>query len=84
MKKLNPFFQEEHIRQEILELQKRIASKEKENDMYNQKRKEFSVKLQATRDAEATLRAHSINNKEELIKIQKDTEIKKRKNCCSY
>ncbi len=79
VKKLNPFFQEEHIRQEILELQKQIASKEKENDMYNQKRKEFSVKLQATRDAEATLRAHSINNKEELIKIQKDTEIKKEK-----
>ena len=79
VKKLNPFFQEEHIRQEIIELQKQIASKEKENDMYSQKRKEFSVKLQAARDAEATLRAHSINNKEELIKIQKDTEIKKRK-----
>jgi exonuclease SbcC len=47
--------------------------------MYNQKRKEFSVKLQNARDAEATLRAHSINNKEELIKIQKDTEVKKQK-----
>ena len=79
VKKLNPFFQEEHIRQEILELQKQIISKEKENDMYNQKRKEFSVKLQTARDAEATLRAHSIKNKEELIKIQKDTEIKKEK-----
>ncbi len=79
VKKLNPLFQEEYIHQEILELQKQIASKEKENDMYNEKRKEFSVKLQTARDAEATLRAHSINNKDELMKIQKDTEIKKRK-----
>ena len=79
VEKLNPLFQEAHLRQEILELQKQIVSKEKENDMYNQKRKEFSIKLQNARDAEATLRAHSINNKEELIKIQKDTEIKKQK-----
>ena len=79
VEKLNPLFQEDHLRQEILELQKQIVSKEKENDMYNQKRKEFSVKLQNARDAEATLRAHSIENKEELIKIQKDIEIKKQK-----
>ena len=79
VEKLNPLFQEEHLGQEILELQKQIVSKEKENDMYNQKRKEFSIKLQNARDAEATLRAHSINNKEELIKIQKDTEVKKQK-----
>ena len=79
VEKLNPLFQEEHLQQEILELQKQIVSKEKENDIYNQKRKEFSVKLQNARDAEATLRAHSINNKEELIIIQKDTEVKKQK-----
>ena len=79
VEKLNPLFQEEHLQQEILELQKQIVSKEKENDMYNQKRKEFSIKLQNARDAEATLRAHSISNKEELIIIQKDTEVKKQK-----
>ena len=79
VEKLNPLFQEEHLQQEILELQKQITSKEKENDMYNQKRKVFSVKLQNARDAEATLRAHSITNKEELVKIQKNIEIKKQK-----
>jgi len=79
VEKLNPLFQEEHLQQEILELQKQVVSKEKENDMYNQKRKEFSVKLQNARDAEATLRAYSINNKEELVIIQKDTEVKKQK-----
>jgi exonuclease SbcC len=47
--------------------------------MYNQKKKEFLTKLQSARDAEATLRAYSINSKEELIKIQEDVEIKKQK-----
>ena len=47
--------------------------------MYVQKRKEFSEKLQNARDAEATLRAYSISNKEELMKIQRDIEIKKQK-----
>ena len=79
VEKLNPFFQEEHIRQEITELQKMIKSKEAESDMYGQKRKEFLEKLQIARDAEATLRAHSISNKEDLIKIQSDTESKKQK-----
>ncbi len=77
--KLNPLFQEEHIRQEILELQNQITSKEKERETYEQKRKEFSEKLQRSRDAETTLRAYSIKSKEELTEIQKNTEIKKEK-----
>ncbi|QMU53694.1 MAG: AAA family ATPase [Nitrosopumilus sp.] len=79
VEKLNPFFQEEHLQMEIAELQEQIKSKEKEGDMYNQKRKEFLEKLQSARDAEATLKAHSINNKEDLIKIQNDTESKRQK-----
>ncbi|MGY5140133.1 MAG: AAA family ATPase [Candidatus Nitrosopumilus sp. Bin_571-38] len=79
VEKLNPLFQEEHLHQEISEIQSQIISKEKERVMYNQKKKEFLVKLQNARDAEATLRAYSINSKEELIKIQEDIEIKKQK-----
>ena len=79
VEKLNPLFQEEHLRQEISVMQGQIVSKEKERDMYNQKKKEFSAKLQNARDAEATLRAHSVNSREELIEIQEDTEIKKQK-----
>lgn len=79
VEKLNPFFQVEHLQKEISELQKQITLKEKEKDMYNQKRKEFSEKLQKAREAEATLRAHSIKDKEELIKIQNDVEMKKQK-----
>jgi exonuclease SbcC len=61
----------------MISLKERIISKERERDIYNQKRKEFSEKLQNARDAEATLRAYSINNKEELMKIQEDVEIKR-------
>jgi len=77
VEKLNPLFQEEHIKQEIMSLKEKTISKEKERDVYNQKRKEFSDKLQNARDAEATLRAHSIKNKEDLKKIQEDVETKK-------
>ena len=79
VEKLNPLFQEEHLRQEITEIGNQIISKEKERSMYNQKKKEFSTKLQNARDAEATLRAYSINTKEELIKIQEDVNTKKQK-----
>ena len=79
VEKLNPFFQEEHIKEEIIKLHENIKLKEKERDMYTQKKKEFLEKVQKTRDAEATLRAHSINTKEELIEIQKETQIQKAK-----
>ncbi|MEK0338337.1 MAG: SMC family ATPase, partial [Nitrosopumilus sp.] len=77
VEKLNPLFQEEHLKEEMKLLKEEIISKEKERDLYNQKRKEFSEKLQHARDAEATLRAHSINNKEELMKIQENVEAKR-------
>ncbi len=79
VKKLNPFFQEEHIKEEIIKLQKDIISKEKERNMYTLERKEFLEKVQKTRDAEITLRAHSISNEDELIKIEKDIIIQKQK-----
>ena len=77
VEKLNPLFQENHLKQEMVSLKEKIISKEKELDAYNQKRKEFLEKLQNARDAEATLRVYSIKNKEELKKIQEDIETKK-------
>ncbi|QLH05054.1 chromosome segregation protein SMC [Nitrosopumilus oxyclinae] len=79
VEKLNPLFQENHLRQEITDIESQIISKEKEKVMYNQKKKEFSTKLQIARDAEATLRAHSINSKEELMKIQEEVKAKKQR-----
>lgn len=77
--KLNPLFQEEHLKQEMITLEQEIVIKEKEKDVYSQKKKEFSEKLQNARDAEATLRAYSIGTQEELKKIQEETESKKQK-----
>ena len=39
VEKLNPLFQEEHLKQEISSLEEKIISKEKERDVYNQKKK---------------------------------------------
>ena len=79
VEKLNPLFQVEHLQQEIMEVHNQTGLKEKERDMYNQKRKDFSIKLQRARDAEAILRAYSINSESELIKIQEDTKTMKQR-----
>ncbi|MHA7646828.1 AAA family ATPase [Nitrosopumilus sp. S4] len=75
--KLNPLFQEEHLKQEITSLNEKKILKEKEKDMYIQKKNDFTKKIQDARDAEATLRAHSIKSKEDLVKIQEYVNIKK-------
>ncbi|WP_238535960.1 AAA family ATPase [Candidatus Nitrosopumilus koreensis] len=77
VEKLKPIFQEDHLKQELMSLEEQIIRKEEEHQMYNQKRKEFSEKLQAARDAEATLRAHSITSKDQLEKIQENVRIKR-------
>ena len=79
VEKLNPLFQEEHLKEEMRSLQEKITAQERERESYSQKRKEFSDKLQNARDAEATLRAYSISSQEELKKIQEETETKKKK-----
>jgi len=77
VEKLNPIFQEEHLKQELESVQQQITLKEKEHQMYNQKRKEFCEKLESARDAESTLRAYSIATKQELEKIQENIKTKK-------
>lgn len=77
VERLNPLFQEEHLREKIKTLQAEIIVKEKEKTVYHQKKKEFSEKIQHARDAEATLRAHSITEKLELDEIQKNIKLKK-------
>ena len=78
VEKLNPIFQEEHLNNEITTLQEDIISLEKENNMYTKKRIDFSNKLQISQEAEATLKAYSINSKEELQRIQEDVDVKKK------
>ena len=77
VEKLNPLFQEKHLEKELKSIQEKIKSTENEQEMYNDKKKTFSEKLQKAIDAEATLKAHSINSKEELEKIKDEVEGKK-------
>ena len=77
VEKLNPLFQEEHLKQEIAFMKEQIIVTEKERTMYNQKRIEFSQKLQNARDAEATLKAHSIRDQEDIRRIQEEIKLKK-------
>ncbi len=77
VEKLTPLFQEEHLKQEIVFLKEQMIVTEKDRIMYNQKRIEFSQKLQNARDAEATLKAHSIKDQEDIKKIQDEIKLKK-------
>jgi exonuclease SbcC len=77
VEKLNPLFQEKHLKEELVSIQEQIVTTKKEQEMYNMKRTEFTEKLQNARDAEAMLKAHSINNEEELENIKEEIEVKK-------
>ena len=77
VEKLNPLFQEEHLEKELNLIQEQIKSAESEQEMYNDKKRNFSEKLQKAIDAEATLKAHSINSKEQLEKIKEEIKEKK-------
>jgi exonuclease SbcC len=77
VEKLNPLFQEEHLREELVSIKEQMDSTTKEQEMYNKKKVEFEQKLQNARDAEATLKAHSIRNEEELKKIKEEIQVKK-------
>lgn len=76
--KLNPLFQEKHLKEEIVTIEKEINSLEKEIESYNTERIEFSEKLQNIREAQAILRAYSIKDQNELKIIQKEIELKKK------
>jgi exonuclease SbcC len=77
VEKLNPLFQEEHLKQELGNIKEQIVLVEKELEMYNKKKIEFSQKIRNVSEAEATLRAHSIKSQDELKQIQEEIKIKK-------
>jgi len=75
--KLNPLFQEEHLKQELEKNEDVITTLEKDIKLFEKNRFEFSEKLQKAKESQATLRAHSIKDQADLKKIQKDIEDKK-------
>ena len=77
VEKLNPLFQEEHLKQEITQIQDRVSKLERELTACNSDRDEFSDKVQKAREAETILRTYSIKNKDELQNIQHEIKQKK-------
>ena len=75
--KLNPLFQEEHLKQELEKNESVITTLQKDIKLFEKNRFEFSEKLQKAKESQATLRAHSIKDQADLKKIQKDIEDKK-------
>ncbi len=76
--KLNPLFEERHLKEEIAKVEKTINALEKEVEIYNIERSEVSEKLQKIRESQAILRAHSIKDHEQLKAIQIEIELKKK------
>ncbi len=74
---LNPLFQEEHLREENVELDKKISLLEKENNLREKKREELLDIKQKITNSEAVLRAHSIHKKEEIDSIKKEVSFQK-------
>ena len=75
--KLNPLFQEEHLKEEIIKIEKQIELLQKKQEINIKKRIELSEKLKKSREAEVILQAHSINKQEDLEKIQKELQLMK-------
>jgi exonuclease SbcC len=74
---LNPLFQENHLRDEQVNLNKKISSLENENVLYEKKKWEFSNIIQQIAKSEATLRAHSINEKGQIDTIKQEVSFQK-------
>ena len=74
---LNPLFQENHLEDEENNLNKKIISLKKHNENHETKKQEFSNILREITDAEATLRAYSINNKNQIDSIKQEVLFQK-------
>ena len=77
--KLNPLFQNEHLKEELIKLNISIESKEKEVETERKKIIEFTKELDKVRDAETILDTHKIETEEQLVVIQSciEAEVKK-------
>ena len=77
VKHLNPLFRKEHLKEELENQNKQIISFEKQVKTFEKKRLEFEEKLELIKEGEATLRAHSINNKNEIDAIKQEVILQK-------
>ncbi len=74
---LNPLFQEKHLTDEQNNIKKKIVVLENQHEMYEKKKQDFSNVFQQIIENEATLRAHSINDKNEIDTLKKEISLQK-------
>ena len=76
---LNPLFQNEHLKEELIKLNVSIKSKEEELETERKDIIEFTKELDKVRDAETILDTHKIETEEQLVAIQSgiDAQVKK-------
>lgn len=77
VEKLNPLFQENHLKMEIKNIEKKLKDIDKKQKLYNKSKNENIEKLQNAKESEAILRAHSIKDREQLKKIEKEIQLQK-------
>ncbi len=75
--KLNPLFQEKHLKEELEKTEELIKQLEHKQESHSKTRVELAENLKKARESEATLRAHSIKDQKDLKKIQQEIQIKK-------
>ncbi len=75
--RLNPLFQEKHLKEELEKTEELIKQLEHKQESYSKTRVELAENLKKARESEATLRAHSIKDQKDLKKIQQEIQIKK-------
>jgi len=75
--KLNPLFQEKHLKEELEKTEELIKQLEHKQESYSKTRVELAENLKKARESEATLRAHSIKDQKDLENIQQEIQIKK-------
>ena len=68
--KLNPLFEEEHLRAELDTLKKKTESCTKEDTIFQSKKRELDLKLQQIVKAEGILSLNSIKNQNDLVTLK--------------
>ncbi len=69
---LNPLFQEEHIRNEISEIRDKIASLTHKEKAAIKRKRELEKSYQNAIKAENTLRAHSVRDPNDLLRLKEE------------
>ena len=72
--KLNPLFEEEHLRSELETLKKKTELYRKDDTIFQNKKRELDLKLQQIVKAEGILSLNNIKNQDDLISLEEEVK----------